>query len=177
MLSDEAVNILPIGARFAPKTRGVGDVSNRELLAFEHLFSMDIRNRHFGGRNEKEIWLRDTKQVFFELRELAGSRHGVTIHQEGRQNLAIAMLLGVQIEHEIDQGPFKPRPGILVESEARTGNFGGAGEIKNPKLFTDVPVILCWEVELRWIPPAANLSIFRRAPARGHARFRQIRHG
>src|SRR5262245_16704785 len=176
MLSDEAANILAVGACFTAETGSVSDVPNRELLAFEHLFSVDVGHRYFGGRNEKEIWLRDTKQVFFELRELAGSRHGVTIHQKGRQDLAIAMLLGVQIEHEIDQGPFKPRAGILVESEARTGNFGSAGEIKNPKLFTDVPVILCWEVELRWISPAANLFIFRRASARGHARFRQIGH-
>jgi hypothetical protein len=84
------------------------------------------------------------------------------------------MFLGVQIEHKIDQGPFEPGTGIHVESEARTGNFGGAGEIKNPKLFTDVPVILCWEVELRWIPQRRNLFL---RSARGTLRFRQIRHG
>ena len=121
---------------------------------------MDIRNRHFGGRNEKEIWLRDTKQVFFQLRELAGSRHGVTIHQEGRQNLPIAMSLCVQIEHKIDQDPFEAGTGIHVESEARTGYLGCAGEIENPELFTDIPVILRRGSRTGAYPPSGGLPLF-----------------
>src|SRR5262249_9657468 len=102
---------------------------------------------------------------------LSGTRHSLTIYEVRRRNLAIAVLLRMQIEHKIDQGPLEPRAGILVESEPSARNFGRAGEVENPEFLSDIPVIFCREIKLGRIAPAADFLVVRRRGPYRHGRL------
>src|SRR4029077_568677 len=109
MLPNEPANVLAVRACLTAEAWRIGHITKRQLFALEHFFTVHIRHRYFGRRNEKQFWVGDAKGVLFKLRELSRSGHRATIYQERRQYLLILMLLRVQIQHEIDQRTFQPR--------------------------------------------------------------------
>ncbi len=109
MLPDEASGVAPVRAGLGAETGGIGGVFDRQLPLFQRLVAVDVGNRHFGGRDQIEIPVLDLEQVFLEFRQLAGRRHRCRIDQHRRHDFGIAVLGGLQIEHEVDQGPFQPR--------------------------------------------------------------------
>src|SRR5436190_11036810 len=100
---------------------------------------MNVCQRNFGCRYKKQFRVGNAKRVLFELGQLPGSRHDITIDEERRQHLLVSPFPRVQIQHEIDQGPLQPCSGAFVESEASTGELGSASEIKNSQLLTNIP--------------------------------------
>ncbi len=101
------------------------------------------------------------EQVGFELRQLPGAVHGVGIDQERRQHLGVAMLAGVQVEHEVHQRALQPRAQVPIDGEARAGQLGGALQVEDAQLLAQLPVRLGREVELRRRAPAAHFDVVR----------------
>src|SRR5437588_961631 len=105
MLPDQPASVLSVRPCFPPEAWGIGGISQGKALLAQSLFAMKIRYRHFRGGDEKIIFVLQPKQIVFEFRELSRAGHARTIHEKRREDLSIAMLLGMKIQHEIDQGP------------------------------------------------------------------------
>ncbi len=50
------------------------------------------------------------------------------------------MLLGLNIQHKVDKGSFKPGPQAHVQGKACPGDLGSPLKIKNAELFSNLPV-------------------------------------
>jgi len=71
---------------------------------------MHVRQRHFGGRHQVEIPVAgDLEEIGFELRQVAGAGQRGRVGQERRLDLRVAVLLRVEVEHEVDQRARQPR--------------------------------------------------------------------
>jgi hypothetical protein len=55
VLPDEPAHVRAVGSGFAAETRRVGRVGQRKQPAVENLFAMEVRQRHFGRRNQEQI--------------------------------------------------------------------------------------------------------------------------
>ncbi|MCY1542589.1 hypothetical protein D9M68_783450 [compost metagenome] len=69
------------------------------------------------------------------------------------------MLAGMQVDHELRQGPMQTGNGPTQQREARTGQPGGGFEIQPAVFFTQADVILNREIEAFRCAPAAHLDI------------------
>jgi hypothetical protein len=93
VLSNQPADILAVRTGLAPETRRVGGVLDRQIAAVEDLAAMQVRQRHFGGRDEVQVPVAgDLEQVGFELRQVPGPDERCRIHHERRLHLAIAVL-------------------------------------------------------------------------------------
>ncbi|MDT4871060.1 hypothetical protein FQZ97_1061700 [compost metagenome] len=85
----------------------MGDELQRQLLGVEDLPGDDVGQRHLGGRNQVQVGIAfaaDLEQVFLELRQLAGALQRRGLDQIRRVGLFVAVLAGVQVDHELRQG-------------------------------------------------------------------------
>ena len=71
------------------------------------------------------------------------------------------MFLGVQIEKEVDQGPFQPGGEPLQQGKAGSGEAGRGLKIKDAQFFAHLPVGQGLEVELGKFTPFFDLHIIR----------------
>ena len=55
MLPDEPAHVFAVRSRLAAKTRRVGRVFQRQRIAVQDLVAMNVGQRHFRGRNQKQI--------------------------------------------------------------------------------------------------------------------------
>ncbi len=115
------------------------------------------------------------EQISRKLGQLPGAIHRFGIHQKRRQDFGIALLAGVNIEHEVGQRPLQPRPRIPVNRKPRAGKLRGPLQIQNPELFAQLPMRLGSEVELRRRSPATHFYIVGRRLAHRHRGVRHIR--
>ena len=67
--------------------------------------------------------------ILGELRQLAGAEQHVVAHEVGHRDLGVAVLPGLQVEHEGGERPLEPGERAEQRDEARAGQLGGAGEI------------------------------------------------
>jgi len=130
----------------------VGAVGGRQLIGAEYLVGVQIGHRDFRRRDQVVVLCRDLEQILLELGQLTcpEQRSGVD-HQRGH-DLGVAMLLAVQIEHELDQRPFQSRPVTDQHDEACAGDFRCTLEVENAQRRPEVRVILGLEFEVRHRP-------------------------
>ena len=72
--------------------------------------------------------------------QLAGAVEAGGIGHERRQDFGIAVVLGMDVQHEIDERAFELRAQTPVDGETRAGDFGGALEIENAEVGAQVPM-------------------------------------
>ena len=176
MLADQAAHVGAVRSRFASEARRVGRVLQRQLTPVENLFAMEIRQRHFGRRNQEQIPVaRDPEQILFELRQVARARQRRAIHHERRLDFAVAVLARVQIEHEIDQRAREPGAATEQHGKPCAGHARGAFEIKDPECRAQLPVRLRLEVHHRRRAPAPDFGIVRSRLPHRHGLVRKVR--
>ena len=90
--------------------------------------------------HEPEVVLGVVVEVIGELGQLAGADHALPLDHEGRVDLLIAVLAGVQVEHEGDEGPLQPGAQPLEDVEAGAGELDAALEIDDAQVFAQLPV-------------------------------------
>ena len=90
--------------------------------AVEDLVAEQVGHRHFGRGNGEERIVAEGVHVLLELRQLPRADHRVAVDEERREHFRVTVLARVQVEQEIDQPAFQPRPGALVENEPAAGN-------------------------------------------------------
>ena len=91
-----------------------------------------------------------------------------------REDLPVAVLARVHVQHEIDEGALQPGPCAEVEREAGAGDLGGALEIQDAEARADVPVGLRLEVEARRLAPGLDHGVVRAVPADRYRGVRQV---
>src|SRR6266705_2753399 len=97
-------------------------------------FAVIICNRHFGGGHEiQTAFVFQFEKICFEFWKLSGPKQRFAIDDKWRQSLAITMLPGMQVEHEIDQRSLKSRTRAVQNCESRSGDLGCPFKIQNPK--------------------------------------------
>ena len=175
VLPDQSPDIGSIGSGLTAKAGRVGGVAQWQLPAIEDLGPIQIRERHFGGRDQKEIPVAgDLEQVLLELGQVAGAAQGVSVDQERRLDLDVAVLGRVQLQHEVDERPGQARTRAHQHRETRPGHPGRTLEIEDPECRAEVPVSLRLEREGRdRAPPPHFLVVVGRGPERD-AGVRQV---
>ena len=142
MLPDHAAGIAPGSARFGAKARRQRGQPHRQFFFVDDGFANEIGQRHFGGGDETEAFglqpsigsgeqfaLDGPKLIVLEFRQLPGAEHHLVPHQQRRIDLGIAVLVGVEIEHELPDRALQPREAFFQHDEARAAQFRGGLEI------------------------------------------------
>jgi hypothetical protein len=74
VLANHAARILAIRAGLRTKARCMRREFQRQISVFQNSFARQVRQWHFGRRNQEEILVAlDRKQVFLEFRQLPGA--------------------------------------------------------------------------------------------------------
>ena len=94
----------------------------------------------------------ELEQIGLELGSWPVPTSAVAVDDERRQHLGVAVLAGVQVEHEGDQRALESRAGAEGDGEARAGELGAALEVEDAQRRPEVPVRLGLEVEPRGSP-------------------------
>ena len=66
---------------------------------------------------------------------------------KGGEDFGVAVLAGVEVEHEVGEGALEAGSGAVVDDEAGAGDFCGAVEVEDAEGLADLPVGLGGEVE------------------------------
>src|SRR5213593_3512362 len=172
MHPQQATRILAGGARFAPEARRVGGVAERQPGGVEDLVAMQVGEGDFGRGDEKQIVGRRLVHVVLELGDLAGALHHFALDDERRLHLDVAVLSGVQVDHEGDEGADELRPGAHKDRKPRAGELRAAREVQHSQCFPDLPV---WPAALRGrLAPRAHDLVVRGVAIR-EFREREVR--
>ena len=110
MEADEAPGVLARRSRLRAKARRVRDVFQRQAIAIEDLVAMEVRQRHLSGGHQPQVLTFDAECVGSKLRQIGGARHRRAVDEHGRQDLDVAVLARVRVEHELHQGPLQSGP-------------------------------------------------------------------
>ena len=101
---------------------------------------MQICNRGFRRWNQIPFAKCFTIKAFLnrirliqKFRELPNSLHTFSLNHKGGAYLGIPVLMHMQIEQILDQGPFQSRPPTCVEQEPAAGQFGSSFKINQPE--------------------------------------------
>ena len=175
VLADESAYVRAVGAGFAAEAGGVGGVFQRQVATVENLVPVQVRQRHLAGRDEIQVPLvADLEQVFLELRELPGADQRLRVGEERRLHLDVAVLAGVQLQHEVDERARQSGAGAHQDREPRTGQLGAAFEVDDAEGGSQIPVRLGLELEDGWVGVPPHLDIVRLTCTHRHALVRQV---
>src|SRR5262245_5786411 len=118
--------------------------------------------------------MRNTQGIGREFRKPACTVPWYRIHHVRRQDLGVAVLTCVQIEHEVGQGPLQLGPKVPVDGETSSRKLGPTLQVKNAELLSQFPVRLWRKVELRSCAPAAYFDILLGAFSNGDGLVRNV---
>ena len=158
VLADHAADVLAVAAGFGAEAGGVGAEAGGELGLVEGLVAEEVGDGDLGGGDEPVVGVLilagdvgtlvvAVEEVLRELGELAGAEEGLGVDHVGRQDFGVAVMAGVEVEHEVGDGAFEACSLAVVDDEARAGDFGGALEVEDAEAFADLPVGQGGEVE------------------------------
>jgi hypothetical protein len=99
------------------------------------------------------------KLVVAKLRQLRGPEHRLVAHQQRRVDLGVAVLAGVQVEHEVGQRALQPCQRALQHHEARAGQLRRRLEVHQPERLADLEMLPGLEVERARAPQLAHLDV------------------
>ena len=95
-----------------------------------------VGQRHLGGGDQPAA-VGGVEQVLGELRQLAGAEHRLVAHQQRRRDLGVAVLLGLDVEHELAERPLQPRQ--LALAAPRTARRTCARRPRSPSCRAPAP--------------------------------------
>ena len=84
----------------------------------------------------------DLEEVRFELRQIAGSGQRRAVRHERRLDLGVAVLRGVQVEHEVDQRAREARACADQHGEPGARDLRAALEVDDAERRPEIPVRL-----------------------------------
>ncbi|MNL08200.1 hypothetical protein D3C87_1289080 [compost metagenome] len=171
---DEPLGVAARGARLRAEARRVGGQVLRQHLLGDDLVAVDVGQRHLGRRDQVVLGVGEVEELIGELRQVAVRQEGFLVGHEGRQDLGVAVVAGVKVEHEADERPLELSTGAAHHHEARTRQLGGPLEVEHAQGLTDFPVGLGLVRELRGRSPAANLDVLVLGEPFGNRRVHQV---
>ncbi len=115
------------------------------------------------------------KLIVSELRQLACAKHHFVAHQQRRIDFGIAMLIGVEIEHELPDRALQPRQAFLQHHKARAGQFRRRLEIHEAERAAEIVMRFWREGIVAHRTEYVALHIAMLVDAVGHIIERQVR--
>ena len=112
-----------------------------------HIGQRDLRRR------DQVIPLARAKEVVFEFRELPGREKRFGVGEKRRQDLGVAVLPCVQVEHEGRQRAGEARSGSGEHGESSAGQSGAAVEVEDLESGPEIPVGLRGKGKRPRLPP------------------------
>ena len=105
------------------------------------------------------------------------ANHRLILDQQRRVHLHIAMFGGVQIEHELADGPFQTRQRAFGHHKTRTGHAGGGFEIHQAERFADFKMLLGLEIECARRAETVQQHVAMLVRTHGHFIERRVGNG
>ena len=136
---------------------------------------MVVRRRHLCRRHEVVVEPVELEHILRKLRQLPCPDHACLVHDVGRKHLRVAVLLRVEIHHEVDARAFKACAEPLVKREARPRDLRRTLRIEHTELLADVPMRLRFEIKCTRRAPTAHLGILCIVLSDWDVRLRHIR--
>ena len=146
------------------------------LAPLQDFVAVEVGERHLGRGDEREPVALDAVVLVLELGELPGAGHAVVVDDEGAEDLGVAVLLRVEVQHEVDDGPLHPRREPHVHVEARAGELHAPLEVEDAHLDAEVVVRLRREGEFRLFAPGAHHRVVLFALSFGDRRVEEVGH-
>ena len=192
MLADHAAGVAPGSAGLGAEARRQRRQPHRQFLLVEDGFAHEVGERHFGGGDEAETFAPQLAHdvciaggqqlafdrpelIVFELRQLPRAEHHVIAHQQRRIDFGVAVLAGVEIEHELPDRALEPRQALLQHHEARAGQFRRRLEIHEAERVAEIVMRLRRERVVAHRAEDVALHIAVLVDALGHVVQRQVR--
>ena len=175
VLADDAAHVTAIRTGLAAETRRVGAEADGQTIGVESFVAIQVGDGNFGGGDQPEVMFLTLEEVVGEFGQLAGAEQAGGVDHERRQNLGVAVLARVDVEHEVDEGALEARADAPVDGEAGAGDFGGTLEIQDAEFGAKIPVGFGLEIELARLAAAADLHVVIGTAADGHGFMRQVR--
>ena len=132
VLADHAAGVAPGSTRFGTEARRQRGQAHRQLLFLDDGLAHQIGQRHLSGGDQPEalaaqpavrsgqhLSLDRPELVILELRQLPGTEHHLIAYQKRRIDLGVAVLIGVQIEHELPDRALEPSQAFLQHDKTR----------------------------------------------------------
>ena len=114
-------------SRMDSRTRFVSDTSAVGMRPRRSLLVKRLNGIFIGGG--QQFTFDGPELIVFKLRQLPGAEHHGVAHQQRRIDLGIAVLVGVQVEHELPDRALQPRQTLLQHHKARAAQFRRGFEI------------------------------------------------
>jgi hypothetical protein len=170
----DAASVAAGGHLLAAEAGGEGHVLDGQGGAVQDLFAVKIGDRHLGGGDEPEVLADVAIEVVAELGQVAGADQAVAADHEGRQNLAVAVLVGVQVEHEADERALQAGAPTLEHVETAARELHAAVEVDDAPARAEIPVRLRRKGEFAFLALLAHDAILALVLADRHRRVRQV---
>ena len=170
VLADHPAHIATTAAGLGAEAHRMRGHAQRQALGLDDLVADDVGQRHFTGGNQVALALAELgrEQVFLELRQLPGAAHRIGIDQQRHVGFLVAVLAGVQVQHELRQRTMQPRQLSAQHGEARAAQFGGSFAIQPALAHAEFDMVLHVEIEAARRAPAQLLDIVRFLAAQRH---------
>ena len=174
MLADEAADILAVGSGLTAEAGRIGRETTRQDGPVDDLVAVVIGQGHLGRRHQVPGVILQLEEVLGELGQVARPGQAGLVGDERGQYFGEAPLAGVDVEHEVDEGPFHAGRRAQVYCESRTGDLGGPLEIKDAQVLAEIPVGQRRKIENPRLPHSADLHVFGRILAHRHRVVGQV---
>ena len=159
MLTDDATGIFARCAGLGAEARSVGRERDWQAGFVEDLVAIEVCDGDLGGGDEPVVAVFEfaagdgfgvgvgaAEEIVGEFGKLARAEERLAVHHEGWKDFSVAVIRGVEVEHEADERTFEPSTRAHVDGEARTGELRGSLEIEDAESLADLPVRLGGEV-------------------------------
>ncbi|CCJ83722.1 hypothetical protein BN133_99 [Cronobacter dublinensis 582] len=180
--TDKTAGVTTIRARFRAEARRMRGHFYRQRVLVDDFIAHEVGQRHFRRRDQRVVaavrfFFQRTgmEQIACELRQLTGAIKRVVVHQVRHIVFAIAMLFGMQIEHELRQRAVQTGNLPFHHDKTGAGQLNGAREIKPAMHFTEGDMIAHVEIELTRRAPAAHFHVVAVIFTVRHFIVRQVR--
>ncbi len=112
VLADHAAHVATVAARFGAEAQRVRGHAQRQRVGFLDGVAHQVGQRHFGGGNQIALAVAHLggEQVFLEFGQLAGAEHAVRVDDHRHVAFEIAVLAGLQVEHELRERAMQRAP-------------------------------------------------------------------
>src|SRR5512140_374398 len=139
MDADQPTRVFSRVAGLAPEARRVRGERIREHARLQNLASQQIRERHLGGGDEKEIVL-GAVGVILEFRKLPRAGHRFASDEKRHPCLLVTLLPRVQVEQERHERADETRTLTPQHDEPGAGDLRTSGQIEDAELRTELPM-------------------------------------
>ncbi len=173
---DQTTCVFSVSSGLAPKARRERHVPERQSIAVEDLSAVQVGQRNLCRGNEEHVVPIHPVQVVLELGQLSGAGEGIAVHQQRWAHFDVAVLVCVQVDHEIGEGTYQPGPQAHEQRETGTRDARATLQIDNPQGFRQLPMWFGFEVELRHLAPGTHDDVVGLV-ALGHVGQRRVGNG